>query len=451
MGPAASGAKLTKGSVGRRLVSLTLPMLVGMLAMISYGIADTFFVAQLGTLPLAAMTFTFPVNFVAAGIALGLGTGTASVLARLMGTGDRSQVQRITTHALLLGGLSGLLLLVLGLTTIEPVFRALGADDRTMPLIYDYMSIYYLGGIFMVLPMIGNSAIRSTGDAKIPGLIMTISALFNIALDPLLIFGLWGFPRLELEGAAIATVLANMGTSVAAFLVLYFRERLILFRFVTIKGLWDSWAKVLHVGVPAVATNLVTPITAALITALIARYGAESVAGFGVATRIETLGLIVIYSLSAASAPFVGQNFGAGEFARVKRAINLASGFCVGFGLLIALLMGFFGESLATLFDDNVVVVRTAAIYFSIVPITYTALGVFQVTGTCFNALGKPIPATALTFIKMFVIYLPLAFLLVEPYAITGVFIASGISNVVVGVIGYLWLQRTLRRLVVAS
>jgi putative MATE family efflux protein len=447
MRPRAPGAILTTGPVGRQLVSLALPMLIGMLAMISYGIADTFFVAQLGTLPLAAMAFTFPINFVAAGIALGLGTGTASVLARLMGTGDRSQVQRITTHVLLLGGLLGLLLLVLGLTTIDPVFRALGADDRTLPLIHDYMSIYYLAGPFMVLPMIGNAAIRSTGDAKIPGMIMTISALFNIVLDPLLIFGLWGFPRLELEGAAIATVLANVGTAVAAFLVLYFRERLVRFRFVRIKGLWDSWKRVLHVGVPAVATNLVTPVTAALITALVARYGAEAVAGYGVAIRVETLGLIVIYSLSAASAPFVGQNFGAGELDRVKRAINLSSGFCVGFGLLIAFAVGFFGETITMLFDDNVEVVRTAAIYFSIVPITYTALGVFQVTGTCFNALGKPIPATVLTFIKMFIVYLPLAFLLAGPYAITGIFIANGVSNVIVGVLGYLWLQRTLRRL----
>ncbi len=443
----ARGAVLTTGPVGRHLVSLTLPMLIGMLSMISYGIADTFFVAQLGTLPLAAMSFTFPINFVAAGIALGLGTGTASVLARLMGGSDRSQVQRITTHAILLGGLLGLLLLVLGLTTIDPVFRALGADDRTMPLIHDYMRIYYLGGIFIVLPMIGNSAIRSTGDAKVPGMIMTISALFNIALDPLLIFGLWGFPRLELQGAAIATVLANFGTAVAAFLVLYFRERLIRFRFVRLKDLWDSWRKVLHVGVPAVATNLVTPITAALITYLVAQYGAEAVAGFGVATRVETLGLIVIFSLSAASAPFVGQNFGAGEMARVKRAINLASGFCVGFGLLIALAVGFFGETIAALFDDNVKVVQTAAVYFSIVPITYTALGVFQISSTCFNALGKPIPATALTIIKMFVVYLPLAFLLAGPYAVSGVFVANGVSNVVVGIVGYLWLRRTLAKL----
>ena len=296
--------------------------------------------------------------------------------------------------------------------------------------------------------MIGNAALRSTGDAKVPGMIMTISALFNIALDPLLIFGLWGFPRLELQGAAIATVLANMGTAVAAFLILYFRERLIRFRFVRFEGLLDSWGRILHVGIPAVATNLVTPVTAALITALVARYGAEAVAGFGVATRVETLCLIVIFALSAASAPFVGQNLGAGELDRVKRAVNLASGFCLGFGVFIAVVVGFFGADIATLFDDNVEVVGTAALYFSVVPITYTALGVFQVAGTSFNALGKPLPATALTFIKTFAVYLPLAFLLAGPFAITGIFLANGVANLVVGVLGYFWLRQTLRAFV---
>jgi len=444
--PRAGGAKLTTGPVGRHLVSLTIPMLFGMIAMVSYGIADTYFVAQLGTLPLAAMSFTFPINFVATGIALGIGTGSASVLARLMGTGDHSAVQRITTHAVMLGALLGGLFLAVGLSTIDPLFRLLGADERTLPLIHDYMEIYYLGGVFIVLPMIGNAALRSTGDAKVPGMIMIIAALFNIVLDPLLIFGLWGFPRLELQGAAIATVLANAGTFVAAFLILYFRERLVRFRHVRLRGLWDSWRRVLHVGVPAIATNMVTPITAGIITAMIARYGAESVAGFGVASRVETLGLIVIFSLGAAMAPFVGQNIGAGDLNRVRRAVNLASLFCLGYGLVLAVFMGLFGSRIAILFDDHPGVVQTAAAYFLIVPMTYAALGMFQVAGTCFNAMGKPIPATALTFARMFVIYLPIAFLLAGPYEVNGIFAANAIANLLVGVGSYLWLQRTLRR-----
>jgi Na+-driven multidrug efflux pump len=104
-----------------------------------------------------------------------------------------------------------------------------------------------------------------------------------------------------------------------------------------------------------------------------------------------------------------------------------------------------FGARIATLFDDNTAVVEVAAAYFLIVPITYAGLGMFQVASTCFNALGKPIPATALTFARMFVIYLPIAFLLVGPFEVNGVFMANAIANVVIGVGAYLWLRRTLR------
>ena len=118
--------RLTTGSVGGHLRELALPMALSFVALNSYSITDTFFVGQLGTLPLAAMGFTFPVSFAMVAVGLGIGIATSSVLARLLGTGNRGAVQRITTHALLLGGLLGLLLLVVGLATIEPVFSALG-------------------------------------------------------------------------------------------------------------------------------------------------------------------------------------------------------------------------------------------------------------------------------------------------------------------------------------
>ncbi len=164
-------------------------MAVGFVALNSYSIADTYFVGQLGTLQLAAIGFTFPVAFTMVAIGLGVGIATSSVLARLLGTGDRGAVQRITTHALLLGALLGFAVLVIGLATIEPVFLALGADERTLPLIRDYMRPYYFGSVLFVLPMVGNFSLRAMGDSKVPAAILSLSAIVNIVLDPLLIFG----------------------------------------------------------------------------------------------------------------------------------------------------------------------------------------------------------------------------------------------------------------------
>ena len=155
---------------------------------------------------LAAVSFTFPVAFIVGAISMGLGIGTSSVASRLFGSKELGQIQRITTHSALLALIIGACVLTLGLNTIEPVFRLLGADDQTLPFIERYMSIYYFGSFFLIVPMIGNSVLRASGDAKTPSYLMTAGALLNVVLDPILIFG-WGpIPRMELEGAAYATV-----------------------------------------------------------------------------------------------------------------------------------------------------------------------------------------------------------------------------------------------------
>ena len=422
-------------------------MAVGFVALNSYSIADTYFVSQLGTLPLAAMGFTFPVSFAMVAIGLGIGVGTSSVIARLLGTADRAAVQRITTHALLLGALLGVLLLVTGLVTIEPLFRALGADERTMPLIRDYMRPYYLGSVLFILPMVGNFSLRATGDARMPAIILSISAVVNIVLDPLLIFGLWGLPRLELQGAAIATVIANAVTAAASVTILYRRERLISGRYVNIDHLWDSWRRLLHVGMPAIATSLLLPVTFGVITAMVATFGPEAVAGFAVASRVESVVLIVVFALQSSVGPVVGQNYGAGRMDRVRRAIHLSNRFLLIYALSFAGVLFAFARPLVGVFDANPVVVETAAAYLRIVPFTLGPFALMMIAVGSFNALGRPMPAAILTFVKLFMMYLPLAWILSRSIGITGIFWANAFSHLLFGAASLIWLRKTLMAL----
>ena len=174
---------MKNGPVGKPIMSLMLPMMIGMIALVSYNIVDTWFIGQLGTLELAAVAFTFPVAFIVNALSIGLGIGTTSVASRLFGKNEIEEIQRITTHAALLSVGVGLCVVALGVATIEPVFRLLGADDTTLPIIERYMSIYYFGGVFLIVPMIGNSVLRASGDAKTPSLLMTAGAIANIILD----------------------------------------------------------------------------------------------------------------------------------------------------------------------------------------------------------------------------------------------------------------------------
>ncbi|MBT7506072.1 MAG: MATE family efflux transporter, partial [Rhodospirillales bacterium] len=190
----APAGRLTTGSVGQHVTNMTVPMVWGIFAIVAVSITDMFFVGQLGTVPLAAMGFVAPVSMLLFSLGIGMGAGTSSVVSRAIGGSSRDHIQRLTTDALTLTFLISSVFTLLGIVTIEPTFRLLGADDETMPYITAYMVPWYIGIVFLVVPMTGNSAIRACGDAKWPGLIMLGSAILNAILDPILIFGLLGAP-----------------------------------------------------------------------------------------------------------------------------------------------------------------------------------------------------------------------------------------------------------------
>ena len=224
----AGRANLTEGAVGRTLIKLTIPMFLAILAMVVFNLVDTAFVGRLGTEELAAISFTFPVVLVINSLAGGLGVGASAVISQAIGKGDRYRVQRLTTDSLGLSVMVGVVFVSIGLVTIDPLFRLLGATPEVLPLIRQYMTLWYIGVIFVVIPMVGNAAIRATGDTRTPATIMMVAAGINIILDPILIFGLGFFPGLGIAGAALATVIARAITLGASLWVLVRRERMVI-------------------------------------------------------------------------------------------------------------------------------------------------------------------------------------------------------------------------------
>lgn len=446
MNTARNRARLTEGPVGGSIRSLMLPMLMGMVALLSYNIADTYFVGQLGTLELAAISFTFPVSFIVGAVTMAFGIGTSSVCARLFGADKREDVERVAIHAMLLGIVTGMAVVTTGLLTIDPLFTLLGADDTTLPIIHRYMRIYYWGGIFLVVPMITNSVLRASGNAKTPAMIMTFAAIINIILDPILIFGLFGMPRLGVEGAAIATVLANAGTMVASVMAMVFKEHLVTFRHLWPSLIMDSWRRILHVGLPAMTSSLIAPITTAFITYQVAQFGHEAVAGFGVASRVEGLTLIAVMALSAAMTPFVGQNFGAEKYDRVRSGVKWGFRFALIYGLVVAVLLALTSSIIVGVFTDDPKAIAAANLHMRIVPVSYFALGMAMAVNSSFNAIGKPMPAMFVSLTRTILVYAPLAFILANLFGLVGVFAAACIANLIAGGIGVVWFRRTLKK-----
>ncbi len=437
-------ARLAEGPVGRHLWELMAPMMIGLLALISFGLVDAWFVSRLGPLPLAAVSYTQPVGFVVAAMAMGIGAGASSVIARLVGQGAKRRVRRIATHAFLLCGLLGVVLLSIGWLFMEDLFGLLGADATTMPLVRDYMQIYLVGLVFVVGPTIGGSILRALGDAKSPGVLLALTALVNAILDPILIFGLFGFPRMEVQGAALATVIANL-ISLAAMLAIGIRRD----KFLTLRGMrliLDSWKRIGHVGLSATASGLMAPLTSAFVVAMVARFGQTAVAGFGVGIRTEALALLPFMALGAAIGPFVGQNAGAERMDRVREAHRWCLRFTTIYGLSVAALLSIFAEPIVGFFTQDEGAVRAAATQLRILPWTYCLLGVTIVANTSLNALGKPLAAMAVSLCRTLLVYVPLSWLLGLLFGLTGVFFGGALGNLVSASVGFLLLRRGLRQ-----
>jgi len=445
---AGKGARLTEGPVSTAIFSLMVPMLLGMMAIVINNVAGAFFIARVSTEQLAAVSFTFPVSFIVGAIAMALGIGTSSVVARLFGSGERDEVKRITAHAMLLAILCGTVVLIIGLNTIDPIFRPLGADEKILPLIHRYMSIYYYGGIFLVAPMIANSVLRASGDAKRPALIMTTAAVLNIIIDPILIFGLFGVPRMEIAGAALGGVISNALTLIASAYFVVYREKLVDFGRLAPELMIDSWRRILHVGLPSLTSSLVAPLTTAFITYQIATFGQESVAGFGMASRLEGLSLMAFMGLSGAMTPFIGQNFGAKRPDRIHEAINFAYRFSLMYGIGVAIFMLLFGGLITDLFGLTQEAKNTALLQMHIVPLSYVSLGCAMAVNGSLNALGKPMAAMWVSLSRTIAVYAPLAWVLSQLFGIIGIFIAAASANFVSGGIGVLWLRATLKKMV---
>lgn len=438
--------KLTEGPIGNHLVQLTLPMVWGLFALIGFNVADTYFVGQLGTAQLAAMSFTFPVVLTVGNLAFGIGIGASSVIARAIGEGDMRRVQRFTTNSLSLALTAVIIFVILGLLTLDPIFQALGADSDTLPYIRDYMRIWYLGMVFMVVPMVSNSVIRAAGNTLIPSLMMTFGATLNVLLDPLLISGHLGFPRLELQGAALATVIAQGTTLVASLMVLRFKENLLSTQLPNLKETLWCWRDILFVGLPAAAASMVTPISIGVITSFLASYGAAAVAGFGLASRVESLALIAVVALAGSMGPFVGQNWGAHQVGRVRQGLRQGFRFCLAWGVLMTIGLGLGARSLSTIFNPDPAVISVSAQYLVIVPISYGAAGLLQVASTAFNAMGKPTPSIVMTITHMVGCYIPLAYIGGRLAGPTGIFMAASIANLLVGLGAYWWTQKTCQK-----
>ena len=439
--------ELLQGPVGKTLIALAIPMAFGIVAIILFTVVDTFYIGRLGAKPLAAMGFIFPISYIVMSIAMGLSVGTSSTIARAIEDGHQPQVQRLATAGLGLAFLIVTCFSLIGLTNLNTIFSLMGARGEILKLISDYMTPWCLGVGLLVISIVSNSAIRTMGDTKTPALIMIIAGIVNITLDPFLIFGIGPFPRLELQGAALATVASWAIAFTASLWILAKRERLIRLPVFDPKHAFNSWKQILYIGVPAAGTNVMEPLSMAVIIRIISEYGEETVAAFGVGGRIEALSLIGLWVLSTAMIPFVRLNFGVGNLKRIRAAFWFGVKFSLVWGAVAFALLYLLADFIASIFSDDKAVIASLILFLRIIPISYGRYGISALVNSIFNALGKPLQASLIIMLHLFVFVLPLAYLGSKVYGLKGIFVGITVGNAAIGVVAYLMIQKLLVRL----
>jgi putative MATE family efflux protein len=419
-------------------------MLLMMICHFFVGFTDIYVAGLINPEVQAAVGFISQLFFVFIILGNAISVGSVALISRAIGEGDVHRVRRLTSDSLILALIIVAILICLGLLSLDSVFRLLGAEGTVLELVKKYMRSWYPGMIFVVVPMVGNNAIRATGDTKTPSFIMIVAVVMNFIFDPLLIFGIGPFPRLELQGAAVSTVCSRTVTMAVALYVLGRRERMLTKRRPGLREIWNSWRRILYIGLPTAGTRMVIPLATGVITGLLSGYGPAVVAAYGVSTRIEFFSLTVIRALSSVIAPFVGQNWGAGRHDRVGTGIRLGSRFALAWGVLIYALLVLLARPIASIFNRNPEVIRTLVLYLRIVPIGYALQGVLLLSTAAMNALNRPLHSAVIVLLQMLVLYVPLAFLGSFLFGVTGVFAALALAYCAAGGIAYGVFRRVL-------
>jgi len=411
-------------------------MVMGFFAMTIAQLVEAAYLGMVGSSELAAAAFTFPVVMAFNAVTRGIGIGTGAVLARAIGEGNRERAARLTSHGLLLTLV--FTLCCAGFLTWQgrTVFALLGAEGHILDLATAYLAIWCLGFPSFGLSMVGSGLMRSIGDPAFPGYVMTAGSALQVVVGPMLIFGWFGFPALGIEGAAWAFVLARGGSFCMTAWWFLRKEKIIRF---SGAELAQSVRDILHVGVPAGATNLIGPLSLAATTRILAELGTPVVAGFGVASRIDAVVAMVVIGISASAGPLVGQNWGAKHYDRVDDALRLGYRYSLMWGFVAGAVMWLGGEFFVRLITQDPELVATATHYLYIVPISIGFMGMLNVANASFNALSKPAPPLVLSLVRLVVVYVPAAILASRWYGDIGVFVVLAAVNVVFGLTAWYW------------
>ncbi|WP_292273984.1 MATE family efflux transporter [Marinobacter sp.] len=428
-------------SLPRQLYTMTWPMLFGALSLMTFQLADSAFIGQLGRDPLAALGFTLPMHQLIIGLQVGLGIATTAIISRTLGVGDELRAFRLGGLVTTVGS-ALVFVLCVGLWLLQsPIMTALGADDTLLPLVRSYWAPWLFSAWIGAFLYFGYSICRSHGDTKLPGYMMVATSLSNIALDPLYIFVFdWGLP-----GAAWATV-TSFGIGCLFIYPKLLKRGWIRFDLREL-ALGRALKQLNSIMAPAMVSQLMPPVSAMLATAMVAGFGSAAVAAWGLGTRLEFFSIVVVLALTMSMPPMIGRMLGAGDIEQIRKLVRLAVRFVVVWQLAIGLLWLIGSGLVSDLFSSDQQVQDILGAYLVRVPLSYSGLGVCMLMVSVCNALGLAMRALLISILRLFLCFLPLLWLGSQLNGIYGLMSGALVGNLFAGIMAYSFYRTGMKQL----
>ncbi|PID64549.1 MAG: MATE family efflux transporter [Gammaproteobacteria bacterium] len=434
-------ARFTTGSTWRHVVVMTLTNSIGLMALFFVDLLDLYFLNLLGEQELAASVgFASQLLFYVTAMSIGLLIAVGVLVSQRIGAAKTESARRIVASALVIAVCLMLVVSGILLWNLKDLLVLLGAKGRTLDLAVTYAGVLLPSSVILVISMVSSSVLRAVGDARRSMTATLIGAMVNLCFDPLLIF----YFDMGVAGAAWASVLsrlAMMSYSLSRVIRVYH-----MLTKPTLGGIAKDFAPIAKLAGPAMLTNLASPVGSTFVMTAIARYGDAAVAAYATIGRMIPVAFSVLFALSGAISPIIGQNFGAKSYDRVKAVYHNAIAFAVSYVVVVAVLILFGQHYLIGWFSLSGEAAALLTLFCSGLTFFFIADGVLFSTNSVFNSLGYPLYSTFFNYAKFFIGVIPAVYTLSYFYGAKGVIIGQATGPVLISLAAVWMCHQVIRR-----
>lgn len=423
------------------LLSMALPMVISMMVNSLYNIVDSFFVAKISESAMTALSLVYPLQNLVNALMIGFGVGINAVIAFYLGARDFKKADDAASQGLFYNVVQGLLMTVVCIAVMPSFLRLFTGDEEVISLGVRYSNIVFLFAVAVAVELAFEKTYQAVGKMAVSMLCMIVGCVVNIILDPVLIFGLGSFPKLGIEGAALATGLGqtvNAGLYVIFYLI---KPISVHIRIRQMRPTRDMGIRLYAIGIPATLNLALPSLLVSALNIILAGYGQIYVFVLGVYYKLQTFLYLPANGIIQGMRPLMGYNYGAGEKKRVRQiyvtALVLSAGIMVAGTILCQLIPG----SLIQMFTTRTETVEAGAMALRIISLGFLVSALSVVSSGALEALGKGIPSLMISLCRYVMIIIPVAWILSHFFGAVGVWHAFWVTEAISGIISVLIYQ----------